>query len=59
MAANFTLIPQEAILNPYTPLAFLSPAIASQYEIVGYVYVATLAVSGTVFHNDNLRLFMR
>ena len=39
------VIPPEAILNPYTPLAFLPPVIANQYEIVGYVYIATLAVS--------------
>ena len=26
-------------------LAFLPPVIAYQYEIVGYVYIATLAVS--------------
>ena len=39
------VIPPEAILNPYTPLAFLPPVIAYQYEIVGYVYIATLAVS--------------
>ena len=38
------VIPPEAILNPYTPLAFLPPVIANQYEIVGYVYIATLAV---------------
>lgn len=44
MAASGT-IPPEAILNPYTPLAFLSPAIAEQYQVVGYVYVASLAVS--------------
>ena len=33
------VIPPEAILNPYTPLAFLPPVIANQYEIVGYVYI--------------------
>ena len=43
--AMTTVIPPEAILNPYTPLAFLPPVIAYQYEIVGYVYIATLAVS--------------
>lgn len=42
---NNTAIPPEAILNPYTPLAFLSPEIALQYEIVGYVYIASVAVS--------------
>ncbi|KZP16264.1 hypothetical protein FIBSPDRAFT_794691 [Athelia psychrophila] len=40
MATNDTAYP---ILNPYTPLAFLPPAIADQYEAVGYVYIATLA----------------
>ncbi|KZP05658.1 hypothetical protein FIBSPDRAFT_967104, partial [Athelia psychrophila] len=40
MANNDTAYP---ILNPYTPLAFLPPDIANQYEAVGYVYVATLA----------------
>ena len=39
------MTPPEAIFNPYTPLAFLPPVIAYQYEIVGYVYIATLAVS--------------
>jgi hypothetical protein len=38
-------IPPDAILNPYTPLAFLPPDVANQYQIVCYVYVATLAVS--------------
>jgi hypothetical protein len=38
-------IPPEAILNPYTPLAFLSPESADNLEIIRYVHVATLAVS--------------
>jgi len=42
MATNGT-IPQDAILNPYTPLAFLPPRVADQYQLSGYVYVATLA----------------
>jgi len=42
MASNST-IPPEAILNPYTPLAFLPPDIANQYQVMAYVYVATLA----------------
>ncbi|KZP07076.1 hypothetical protein FIBSPDRAFT_965946 [Athelia psychrophila] len=29
--------------NPYTPLAFLPPEVADQYQILGYVYVGTLA----------------
>lgn len=41
MANNDTTYP---ILNPYTPLAFLPPDIADQYEAVGYVYISTLAV---------------
>lgn len=44
MASNET-IPPDAILNPYTPLAFLPPDVADQYQIMCYVYVATLAVS--------------
>ena len=38
-------IPPDAILNPYTPLAFLPPDVADQYQVMCYVYVATLAVS--------------
>jgi hypothetical protein len=44
MTGNST-IPADAILNPYTPLAFLPPDVADQYQIMGYIYVATLAVS--------------
>jgi hypothetical protein len=44
MTSNST-IPPDAILNPYTPLAFLPPDAADQYQVVSYVYVATLAVS--------------
>jgi len=44
MAANST-IPPEAILNPYTPLAFLPPDVADRYQVMLYVYVANLAVS--------------
>jgi len=32
-------------LNPYTPLAFMPPDVADQYQVVLYVYVATLSVS--------------
>jgi len=42
MASNST-IPKDAILNPYTPLAFLPPDVADQYQVMCYVYVATLA----------------
>jgi len=42
MASNST-IPPEAILNPYTPLAFLPPDVADQYQVMCYVYVATMA----------------
>ncbi|KIM88405.1 hypothetical protein PILCRDRAFT_255956 [Piloderma croceum F 1598] len=42
MASNST-IPPDAILNPYTPLAFMPPDVAEQYQVVCYVYVATFA----------------
>ncbi|KIM88317.1 hypothetical protein PILCRDRAFT_814216 [Piloderma croceum F 1598] len=42
MASN-GVIPPDAILNPYTPLAFLPPDVANQYQARCYVYVATLA----------------
>jgi hypothetical protein len=44
MTSNDT-IPPDAILNPYTPLAFLTPDAADQYQVMLYVYVALLAVS--------------
>lgn len=43
--ANNRTIPPDAVLNPYTALAFLPPEVADQYQIMCYVYVATLAVS--------------
>jgi hypothetical protein len=43
--ANNSTIPPDAILNPYTPLAFLPPSVADQYQVMAYVYVATLAVT--------------
>jgi hypothetical protein len=46
--ANNTTIPPEAILNPYTPLAFLPPHIANQYQAMCYMYVATLSVSPVI-----------
>lgn len=39
-ALNATELP-----NPFTPLAFLPPTLASQLEASRYLYVATLAVS--------------
>jgi hypothetical protein len=47
MMANDSGICPEAILNPYTPLAFLPPEFAAsdKYEIICYMHVATLAVS--------------
>ena len=43
MASDST-IPPDAILNPYTVLAFMPPDVADQYQVICYVYVATLAV---------------
>lgn len=43
--ANNTTIPPDAMLNPYTPLVFLPPDVADQFQVMAYVYVATLAVS--------------
>jgi hypothetical protein len=45
MAGNSSTIPRDAILNPYTPLVFLPPNMAYQFQITCYVHVATLAVS--------------
>ena len=42
---NNTAISPEAIPNLHTPLAFLLPETASQYELVAYVNVVTLVVS--------------
>lgn len=39
------LITGVPILNPHTPMAYLPPDLATQMQIVGHVYVATLAVS--------------
>jgi hypothetical protein len=33
------------LLNPYTPLAFLPPDLASQLEVSRYLYAITLGVS--------------
>jgi hypothetical protein len=43
--ANNSTIPLDAVLNPHTPLAFLTPDIAHQFQIICYVNVATLAVN--------------
>jgi hypothetical protein len=48
MATN-TTIPQDAILNPYTPLAFMAPDVADQFQAMCYVNVAVLAVSSMQF----------
>jgi hypothetical protein len=48
---NDSGIPPEAILNPYTPLAFLPPEFASNFEMSCYVYVATMAVSSSIQRN--------
>src|SRR5882762_4878977 len=32
--ANNNTIPPDAILNPYTPLAFLPPSVADQYQVM-------------------------
>lgn len=32
-------------MNPYTPLAFLPPDLASQFEVSRYIYAVTLGVS--------------
>ncbi|KAK0486026.1 hypothetical protein IW261DRAFT_768731 [Armillaria novae-zelandiae] len=34
--------PGTEILNPFTPLAFLDPTLASQFEVSRYLYAATL-----------------
>jgi hypothetical protein len=42
MATNDTHTP---LPNPFTPLAFLPPSLAGQFEVVTYVYLVTLSVS--------------
>jgi len=49
MTSNNSTIPPDAILNPYTPLAFLSPDIADQFQVICYVNVAILAVSSMIY----------
>lgn len=41
MASNSTL---PTLPNPYTPLAFLPPTLADQFQASGYLYVAGLSV---------------
>lgn len=43
MASNGTLV----LPNPNTPLAFLEPTLANQFEVSRYLYVAGLSVSRT------------
>lgn len=38
--------------NPFTPLAFLPPTLASQLEASRYLYIATLSVSTTMFSRE-------
>jgi hypothetical protein len=39
---NSTLPP---LPNPFTPLAFLPPILANQFQAVAYAYISALAVS--------------
>jgi hypothetical protein len=43
MATNST-IPQDAILNPYTLLAFMPPDVANQFQAICCLNIAVLAV---------------
>lgn len=43
--ANITELP-----NAFTPLAFLPPALANQFEVSRYLYAATLGVSASHLH---------
>ena len=46
---NTSVSPQAPLLpNPFTPLAFLSEDVATQYETARYLYAATLGAS-TIF----------
>jgi hypothetical protein len=47
MATNSTLPP---LPNPYTPLAFLPPTLAGQFQASIYLYIASLAVSSLSAH---------
>ena len=47
---NTTVAIPPGIMNPNTPLAFLPPALASQFEASRYLYIASLAVSS---HTDS------
>lgn len=56
---NNSTIPADAILNPYTPLAFLPSDVADQYQVMCYVYVATLAVSSMQYQTTTCDLTSR
>ena len=51
MATNSTLPP---LPNPFTPLAFLPPTLADQFQTSVYLFVGTFAVSmrSTIFEAD-------
>jgi hypothetical protein len=48
MATNST-IPQDAIRNPYTTLAFMPPDVADQFQVKCYLNIAVLAVRSMHF----------
>jgi len=52
---NDSSIPPEAILNPYTPLVFLPPEFAENYQIIRYMHVAIFAVSLLIMYNGIAR----
>jgi hypothetical protein len=45
---NMSVNGTAALPNQFTPLAFLPPSLANQYEASRYLYVATLGVSGSI-----------
>jgi len=50
MASNNSTIP--TLPNPLTPLAFLPPVLANQFQISGFVVVAGLSVSMPKYSRD-------
>ena len=48
MATNST-IPQDAIRNPYTTLAFMPPDVADQFQVKCYLNIVVLAVRSMHF----------
>lgn len=58
---NTTARPRSSmdIPNPITPLVFLPPEIANQYQISCYLYIATAGVSciSCAQHATNLKIF--